>query len=278
MNLKKTLELKVSLLSEGIDFDIDLFRNIKELFYDNQFVYGKTSSHVTPKHRFPQVILLRHNVIVAILRRENSPWKLKLKNEHIHLYYKNNFIQIIHLPERPRYFDKELSDGTKSESIIAVAGENTPGFFLYPKCFYFSSGDQCKFCSMEGTRKTVGKYMTSNFTRENLIEATDLFINTKWRDIPLISITTGTCKSDDETMTHIIEPLYNIQEVLKKDINIHLLAHPPNDFKLIDEYKKAGVTTIAFNLEVFDRNIFQNICSGKNIHYGSPNPLIYQTV
>lgn len=263
-----TVELKASLLTNGIDFDLDLFRDIKRPFYDNQFVYGKTSEHVTPKNKFPQVLELGDDVIVALLRRENTPWNLRIEDGEVQLYEWDEHVRQVGLPERPAYFDKTLSDGTPSESIIAVAGVDTPGFFLYPDCFYFPEGKPCGFCSMKSTRKTVGKYMVSEFSEANIREATQLFQRTPWRDIPLVSITMGTPRTDDESREKVIKPIRWMYESLEPKIPIHLLAHPPNDYALLEEYKEAGVTSIAFNIEAYDRERFQEVCPGKAKFYG----------
>lgn len=268
IDITNTAELKASLLSKGINFDLELFKQINIPFYDNQFVYGKTSEHVAQEHRLPQVLKLGDNIITALLRRENSPWNLKIEKGNIELYHKNTPIRTVELPERPPYFDKTLKDGTKSESIIAVAGEDTPGFFLYPYCHYFSEGKPCGFCSMKNTRKTVGKYMVSEFSEENIIEATKLFQNTPWRNIPIISITMGTCSTDEETREKVINPIKWMYDSLNPKIPIHLLAHPPEKYSLIEEFKNAGVTSIAFNLEVYDQKKFDEICPGKSQLYG----------
>ncbi len=269
MDLDKhfTTELKVSLLSNGINFEIDLFENMASKFYDNQFVYGQTSKNAGPRYRFPQVLVLNHGVITALLRRENSPWNLKFEANTLQLYHKTQQITNVNLPERPPYFDKFLNDGTPTENIIAVAGEDTPGFFFYPDCYYFDDGTACGFCSLKGTRNTVGKHMTSDFKEQNIVEATKTFQTTKWRNIPLISITAGTCRTDEETKEHIITPINIMHDALDEKIPIHVLAHPPHDFKLIDAYKKAGVTSIAFNLEIYSRDIFNSTCVGKQ-QYG----------
>ncbi len=261
-------ELKIFLLSKGINSDINLFADYPEKFYDNQFVYGQTSRGVAPKHRFPQVLLLGDDIVVALLRKENSPWNLKIEGGCVNLYHNDCYFRSVRLPERPAYFDEQLSDDTPSQNIIAVAGEDTPGFFFYPECYYFSEGKPCGFCSMKGTRKTVGKHMASNFTDQQIVEATRLFQNTKWRDIPLISITMGTCRTDEETREYVIRPIRTMYDTLDPKIPIHILAHPPYDFSLIEEFKEAGVTSIAFNLEVFDRDLFEKICPGKYHFYG----------
>lgn len=268
IDTKIIAELKASLLSKGINFNLDLFKNIRKPFYDNQFVYGKTSDFVTSKNKFPQVLKLGENIISALLRRETSPWNLKIEDEEIKLYYLDDYIQKVWLPERPAYFDKNLNDGIKSESIIAVAGEDTPGFFFYPECYYFLEGKPCAFCSMKSTRRTVGKYMVSQFNEKDIIESTRLFQNTRWKEISLISITAGTCKTDDETRENVIKPIKWMYDALNPKIPIHLLAHPPNNYDLLEEFKNAGVTSIAFNLEVYDSQRFEKLCPGKAQLYG----------
>ncbi len=269
INEKIPAELKVSLLANGVNFDMDMFKEYKRDFYDNQFVYGRTSKSVMPEHKFPQVLLLGDGVVTALLRRESSPWNLKIDEEsRVMLYHHNEFVQEVALPERPPFFGKHLSDGTPTESIIAVAGEQTPGFFIYPDCWFFANGKPCKFCSLKSTRKTAGKNMVSSFSEQNIAEATRLFQNTKWRDIPLISITAGTAETDEETLEYIIKPIKAVHDACDPKIPIHVLVHPPHNLDLIDEYKKAGVTSIAFNIEVYDRNIFKDICPSKHLYYG----------
>lgn len=265
---EKTIELKAALLSEGIDFDMDLFSQIDREFYDNQFVYGRTSASVTPQHRFPQVLLLGEEVNTALLRREGSPWNLRVEEDEVQLYREDAFVRILDLPERPAYFGRTLSDGTKSENIIAVAGEDTPGFFFFPECYYFDDAVPCGFCSMKNTRKTVGKEMISEFSEETLRESTRIFQTTPWRDIPLVSITAGTPRTDEETLERIIKPIAVMHDELNPKIPIHVLAHPPENFDLISAYRDAGVTSIAFNLEVYDRQAFEAICPGKAQRYG----------
>ena len=265
---KVTIHLKMSLLSEGMNFPMDLFEDYPKDFYDNQFVYGQTSKGIVPKSRFPQVLRLGDDIVTALLRREESPWNLRREGENISIYHGTDFIRPVSLPEKPAYFNKVLSDGTLSENIIAVAGETTPGFFFYPDCYYFSEKRPCRFCSMKGTRNSVGKHMVSEFSEENIIEATKLFQSIPWKEIPIISITSGTPKTDEETIEYVLKPTKTMYEALSPKLPIHLLAHPPNNLDLIEEFQKAGVTSIAFNLETFDRAQFQYMCPGKDQLYG----------
>jgi len=260
--------IKVSLLSKGISFDMDLFRNSKDVFYENQYVYGRTNKGAMPQHRLPQILKLGNGVVTALLRRENSPWQLKLMDSIPQLYYEGRYVQDVELPERPPYFGMLFSDGTPSKSLITVAGESIPGFFLYPRCFYFERGVPCGFCSLKGNRRTSGRNMAMGFTKDNIVDGTRLFQKTEWKVIPIILISAGTAPADKETREHIISLIRTVYEALDPKVPIHALVHPPNDLDLIGEYREAGLTSIAFNLEVFGRETFMRMCPGKHRFYG----------
>jgi len=260
--------LKAHLLSEGVEFNWDLFRGIKKDYYENQFVYNQTSQGIKREFKIPQVLCLENKVISSILRRERSPWTLTRTGDIIEICCKGKIVSFSNLPEKPPYFGKILSDGTRSENVIAVAGEQIPGFFIYPFCYYFDAGVPCKFCSLKGTRSTLGKNLVSEFTGKQIREATILFQNTPWKEIPIISITTGTFEDCDVGAAYTSKLVRQVYDSLNPKIPIHLLTMPPKDTGLINKYKEAGVTSIAFNLEVFTPNLFSSICPGKEIFYG----------
>ena len=261
-------ELKIALLCNGLEFNISAFKDTKREFYENQFVYNITSKGVQNMHRFPQVLCLENRVVSAVFRRPGSKWGLRAGEEDILIDYKGEPFSIAKYPEKPAYFGKRLSDGSLSDKVIAVAGAETPGFFFYPDCTYFDKGVPCRFCSIRGTRKTMGKEMVSDFSREQLLEATRLFQKTTWRNIPIISITTGTFPDNDEGARYTSDLVHSIYDALNPKIPIHLLTMPPNDLGLINEYQQAGVTTLAFNIEVFDEDLFKEVCPGKERYYG----------
>ena len=188
--------------------------------------------------------------------------------DRVELSYLGRYVREVGLGEHPPYFDKVLSDGSKSENVIAVAGALTPGFFLNPDCYYFPEGKQCQFCSLYATRKTAGKDIARGFSAAQIAEATRLFQQTKWKHIPEIQVTAGSAKTDAETRMNIIEPIRAMYDALQPKIPIHAIVQPPDDFEVIREYRDAGVTTISFNIEVFDRACFARICPGKNADYG----------
>lgn len=259
---------KLSLLCSGISFPLNLFAGLSADFYANQFVYGRTSRGALRAHNLPQVLKLGTGVVSALLRRENSPWSIEVSGDRLLLLQAGTEVVPVELPERPAYFGHTLSNGALSDDFIAVAGEATPGFFIYPDCHYFPAGVPCGFCSLRHTRRTAGRDMAGDFPLDVVAEATRLIQATKWKDIPLISITTGTFPDSDEGARYTSRLVRAVYDALKPKVPIHVLTMPPASLQLLSLYREAGATSIAFNVEVFDRDTFAEVCPGKHKYYG----------
>jgi len=265
---RRAAQLKVSLLSQGVSFPLELFSSIDRPFYANQYVYGRTSKGALRSHRLPQAFTLGTGVISAALRRDNSKYDLQLEGDRLFVFSGDTVMGEVGLPDEPAYFGKNLSDGRRVDDFIAVAGETTPGFFLYPECYYFTQGNPCRFCSLSHARKTAGKEMAHDFPPELVEESIRLVQNTPWKEIPMISLTTGTFPNNDEGARYTSAIVRSIYDTLSPKLPIHVLTMPPDTFEMIHLYRDAGATSIAFNIELFDYSLFQKICPGKEKLYG----------
>lgn len=263
----RSLRDKISIISHGINYDYEMFADTHLKYYENTYGYCITNEGVERRHRIPQVLNLPDDLVVSVLRRDNSPWTLQFENDALRLFYNGEYRYDIGLPDPLPFFGKVLSDGTRTEDLISAYGAKTPGFFFYPDCYYFTESKACTFCSLREARKTVARPLEKKFTRQRMLEATTFIMNSGW-DIPMITNTCGTPTSDEVTRKLIIEPLKAINERKGEKTKMHLLAHPPNDFKIFYEFKEAGVTSIALNLEIYDRKSFKEICPGKDQLYG----------
>lgn len=60
--------------------------------------------------------------------------------------------------------------------------------------------------------------------------------------------------------------ILNITKYIRSKCNkdIYLMSIPPKELSILDKLKDAGITEVAFNLEMFDRNLAQNIMPGKD--------------
>jgi bacteriochlorophyllide c C-7(1)-hydroxylase len=261
-------EVKASLLSRGINYPIDFFEGYHgKAYYENTYGYCITNKNARRENRIPQVLHLPHELVVSVLRREDSPWTLATDGQRIDLHYHGDFVSQVELPDALPFFGKTMSDGTLSDDVISVSGAVTPGFFFYSDCHYFPKQAPCSFCSLKHARATAGKKLVKTFSETQMREAAQL-IQSEWKNIPMFTNTCGTPETDEGTRKFIIEPLRHFYDALDPKIPIHMLIHPPNDFRLFHELKDAGVTSIGLNLEIYDRQLFNEICPGKEKFYG----------
>lgn len=265
--MRESLKTKISLISNGMQFELEMFRDCTKRYYENTYGYCVTNRDVKREYRLPQVLHLGDNLVVSVLRREGSPWRLRFAGDELHLYRGERFHRELRLPEPLPFFGKTLSDGVRTDDVISAYGAVTPGFFLYPDCYYFNEGKQCGFCSLRVARKSVGKQLVTRVSGERIKESTRFILSSGWQ-IPMITNTCGTPRNDQLTRRLILEPLQALNEVCEGKVRIHLLVHPPEDLSLLDEYRSAGVTSIAMNLEVYDRKTFAEVCPGKDQLYG----------
>ena len=265
--MRDSLRTKISLISKGIEYDYKMFAECTQKYYENTYGYCITNKEVKREHRIPQVLYLQDDLVVSVLRRKGSPWSLRFEDDNLNLYCRGEFHQTVRLPDPLPFFDKKLSDGSKTEDIISAYGARTPGVFLFPDCYYFNVKKACTFCSLRTARRSVAQPLKRSISRQQMLETTHHIVNSGW-EIPMITNTCGTPPTDELTRRLIIEPLKAINEVKSNQTKMHLLVHPPDDFKILDEFKEAGVTSIALNLEVYDRKLFAEICPGKDQLYG----------
>ncbi|CAM3824241.1 radical SAM protein [Kibdelosporangium persicum] len=265
--MRSSLVNKISIISHGLRFDLDMFESSAERYYENTYGYCITNRGAQRRHRLPQVLLLGDELVVSVLRRDNSPWTLRYDGDELNLYYDGEWRQSVGLPEALPFFGKTLTDGVRTDDVISAYGAVTPGFFLYPDCHYFDKGAQCRFCSLRAARSTIAKPLVTDFPRRRIMEATRHIQNSGWH-IPMITNTTGTPVDDEDIRHTILEPLKAIHDACDPKIKMHLLTHPPQDFSIIEEFKRVGVSSIAFNIEIYDRKLFSSICPGKDRLYG----------
>ena len=149
--------------------------NVPARYYENTYGYCITNKGVKREHRLPQVLLLGNDLVVSCLRREGSPWELRFDDDRLSLYQHGEFHQNVDLPEALPFHGKHLADGTRTEDVISAYGAVTPGFFFYPDCYYFDKGKPCGFCSIRRARRTVGKALVTQFSREQIMETTSAY-------------------------------------------------------------------------------------------------------
>lgn len=145
--------------------------------------------------------------------------------------------------------NKMTRSGVPYDAIINLANDRiriNPA----PVCIYKLQKKQCKFCNLPTENITYGiddikeviDYCLENVDFEHfLIGGGTYSLNGGW-DIIL-------------NITRYIRA--------KCNKNIYLMSIPPKENSVLDELKAAGITEVAFNLEMFDRKLAADLMPGK---------------
>ena len=54
-------------------------------------------------------------------------------------------------------------------------------------------------------------------------------------------------------------------KTINPDIPIYLMSLPPFNTEILKKYQEAGITEVAFNIEIWDRNLARQLMPGKRI-------------
>jgi radical SAM protein (TIGR04043 family) len=191
----------------------------------------------------------------------NSAPLTPTKNPMIWTY--DNEIQLKMVP-RPKFYNLSTKDGVPYFHIALLHGSECLATTIYQSCRYWSTGTQCKFCTIPVSYESGDTILEK--APDQIIEV--IQAAEKEGVIHNVLLTTGTINSDDLGCSKLIEVVHKIREVSK--IPIAVQFEPPLNHNYIEELARAGVNAVAMHIESLDEQVRQKICPGKFKH-GSPN-------
>lgn len=268
INFKNPGHIKLMLLSEGVDFDESVLSNVGIKYSENRYYYNVSNDPKKFKNQIPSEILLPEDVESSIYYNPESKFKIKNKGDKILLFYKENFICEILFNSRPYFFDKKINSEVNCQKVISMYGRYILAIFPNAHCFLFNEGLQCKFCSLKPSRKTFGKDNLSFISSEIIKKAIKIAVKHDGERIKYVMYTSGTNMNPDVSYKEHINIIRAIKPLLEKKVIHHVTATPTLNQNLLQETLDSGFKSIAFDLEVFDKKIFQKLCPGKERYFG----------
>lgn len=264
--------VKLCLLCEGVRIDGEVLKNVGKAFAEDRFRYHRVSRIPAGFKFIPSEMVLPEDMVCAVYIEKRSPWLVKKNRQgKLKLFFKDNKeICSVSFTKRPGFFDKKLSDGHLCQQIAVMYGNYVLGIFIMGWCYFPAKGLGCKFCSISsnwgdsGLGKQNLKYVTPDLTKE----AVKLALATDSARIKYIMYSSGSFPDNDRGFMIQTATVKSVTRVINANISQHFTIMPPDDFSLIKKIKSAGLSTIAFDIEVFDKDTFQKLCPGKEKFYG----------
>lgn len=268
INTKNPGHLKLAILCDGIQLDANSRKKVGKKFAENCYPYGRSNVEDDGLETLPSEIMLPEDVSVGVHLNKLSPWSIKVNNiGNMELFHNNVLIAPVEFSPRPLFFDKRLRNGKLIQEAVVMYGKYSLSLFNRGWCHYFMINKPCRFCSLNPTRDDVGGGNVKIITKEIAEEAARMAFLAE-PHIKHVDYCAGAHAGNDIGIKMQMELIKIVKQISPRGIVHHLLTIPPDSLKLIHELKSTGLDSIAFNIEVYDRQLFNEICPGKEAAYG----------
>lgn len=234
--------VKFSLLNHGVTLTIDATNYVQRLGIMKQAVFDAIDITIFAK--------IKVNVPISCKFNSFSPFTIDIKGKHLVLLFEASEITDVTIDLVPdSLIGMKTSSGIPFEAIANLATDRiriNPA----PICIYKKEGTGCHFCNLPEHNyqynladiKEVIDYCINNVEfRHFLIGGGTYSLNGGW-DI-------------------IIKIAQYIKSKCSKDI--YLMCVPPENVSVLEVLRNAGITEVAFNIEIFDRQLASQIMPAK---------------
>ncbi|MEK6790644.1 MAG: radical SAM protein [Deltaproteobacteria bacterium] len=203
-------------------------------------------------------VLLPRDTMVNIPCAEsftnNSPYVIRKKGG-AHVITDGSAEVDVRLVEPPEFLNRKSASGVPFSKIVQVRGALTV-VTPSPRCDFFKESVECRYCA--GNFNAPDREDTV-YSEEDVLEAVEAAL--KERSSHIIYLSIGFSDTPDGG----IEFLKPYLKAIKKRFNclVAVEALPPKENRWIDETYASGADSVLYNLEIFDKELFELICPGR---------------
>lgn len=237
------VELKIMLIMFGITISEKAREHIKQ----NGEIREANFSAIDIVAFEKVVINCPYNIGLSIY----SPFCIDLDNNCLYLTLWGYKISKVNLYPESKVNNKTTTSGINFSSIAFLATDRLRVNHS-SVCYYKSIGKHCKFCNLPFTNQKYSKDDIYEVVKQYLVEE-------KFNHI-LIG---GGSAEPDDNFENIIDIAKFIR--LQTDMPLYLMSTPPRNKKVIHKLCDSGINELAFNIEVFDRNLAKKYMPGKGL-------------
>lgn len=180
---------------------------------------------------------------------EYSPFSIQMEAQHLTLYYHQKKLTDIAIYYESPLNRKKTTTGVPYYAVAFLAVDRLR-INYNPVCYYKMKQSSCQFCNLPD----------NNFSYEfndisEIIE--DYLEHENFRHILL----GGGSSNPTSDFSKVIK----ITQLLKRktDKPLYLMSLPPQNLEIIEQLYNAGISEIAFNIEIFDPELAKHYMTGK---------------
>jgi glutathione synthase/RimK-type ligase-like ATP-grasp enzyme len=240
-NLEKRMELKIALLNQGC------------VISDAALQYLQTQG-IIKKAVFSSIDFRLSNGIpinapVNLKFGELSPFLIDYDGKLILCYYNIKLTEIT-IEMQPTWNNACTTNGVPF-SRIAYLSTDRLRLKHQAVCAFKSMDKGCYFCNVPSKML--------NFQQKDFEEVLDCLLQKPTFRHILIGGGSGNQETESKQIISVARMIRN----RNKNIPIYLMSLPPKDTETLVAYKEAGITEVAFNIEIWDRAFARQLMPGK---------------
>ncbi len=261
--LYKELEIKNASSVEGIRVNPAIFKKLNfEKKYQKQIhvLFEMDHDHHVGID-FPIGFTSPNGLKLPFRWDNRSAYSIEYEGGGYYLARKGEELFPIEFLSRPKYYGLKTSDGSEMSHVATYTREGTIFVAYSNECSLKEKGEDCLYCNINSTKDTYGEDEGIFWKQPKQIAETAA---AAYKDGASHITITGGFIPERREVDYYIDVADAIREHTGlDDFNGTGVIGAPLDLGVIEKYKEAGYRTIAMNIEIWDKNIFQTICPGK---------------
>jgi hypothetical protein len=202
------------------------------------------------------------NVPVTESFAARSPYSLHRERGRYMLRHERLDVTPVELAPRPGWYDRKTASGKAMTRIGTLQGTYL-GIYQAKVCEYWTAKPQksnCKVCS-------VGLNLGIDDADDKSLDEVMEVIRAARDESGITYVDFNTGHYEGDTYLDILEP-FIVRIKRELGLLVGVQTPPHRDLKRYDHLREIGVNRVSFCFEIFDRQLFQEICPGKHAEYG----------
>jgi len=271
MTFDETLRLKIELLIDGLTITDAALGTVGKGGLEKVFwVFEMTPvEHIGTgdgTRPLPNDMLLPWDIYVDVRYNPRSLFLVDYDGGALMLRKNGADICEVNWPKRPAFYDKFTRSGERMKKIAAMRGSCGLRVCHDNTCNYYATNEQCKFCNIVPARQRNRNHVVTHKEVEDIYDAVKEAII----DDPVcshLSFTAGAYANDGlGSLPNILERLKPL--LAQKNIPIVTAITATRNRAETEFLCDRGISSVAFNIEIWDESLFKEICPGKERRIG----------
>lgn len=272
-DLMDEIKLKLELYLEGIRIEPSALEGVGSRYKENITYLFDYNYDFDPRYVPPLDYHLPLGSLVRVSYRESSPYVVRRENGQLFVERDGRFLSTLEWTRRPDFYDRLTSDGIEMKKIGQIQGDCCMTICFTNTCLNWRDGNECRYCNINSAQKDALNKGTVLITKkpQQIGEVAAAWLEeVRQKGLNFHSILVAGTLPGKKASDITIEILQAIREhtgLSALDGGLINIA-APKSLEEIDRLYEAGARNVAFNLEVWDPDMFKVICPGKNRNIG----------